>query len=99
VARRHRFWRQPPGLTIGSRLLALFSIVGRRPSFYPLPPSFSPFTLFANTIPEAETMLSIAYAAERALLVEPTAMVSERAILKERERERPETRWLSLFER
>jgi len=33
--------------------------------------------LLAKTIPEAETILSIAYAADRALLVEPTAMVVE----------------------
>ena len=45
------------------------------PSLFLLLSSSPLFTLFANTIPEAETILSIAYAAERALLVEPTAMV------------------------
>ena len=43
-----------------------------RPSLVP-----SSLTLLAKTIPEAETIFSIAYAADRALLVEPTAMVVE----------------------
>lgn len=43
-------------------------------SFF-LPSSTSFPTLLAKTIPEAETIFIIAYAADRALLVEPTAMV------------------------
>ena len=44
----------------------------------PSRPCCLPLTLFAKTIPEAETIFSSAYDADRTLLVEPTAMIAVR---------------------
>ena len=91
-ATAQRFLRQPPSLTIA------FQHLHRRrrrrcqefehrvgilscPSLLHSSP-----TLFAKTIPEAETIFSSAYDADRKLLVEPTAMVAFGETMKKKQK-------------